>query len=116
LCELNFSKGIDEDKTNQRESKTHAVFFGEIKMNDQVKMHLEQISDDELKERVEKNYYAEENLDLVMEEVKKRGIKISSEGVHEVKTSFIKEHPIMSLVIAGLVSKVLIEIIKRLTH
>ncbi len=85
-------------------------------MNDQIKMHLEQISDDELKERVEKNYYAEENLDLVLAEVKKRGIKISSVGVKEVKKSFIKEHPIMSLVIAGLISKVLMEMIERITN
>jgi hypothetical protein len=89
---------------------------GEKMEKSDLEKHLEEISDEELTDKVRSNYYDARNLEAVTAEVKRRGLVMPDEGKSKKNESFIKRHPVWALVIAGFAAKIVIEMIKRAMH
>ena len=86
-----------------------------MQMSD-VQKNLDLLSDEELSERYGKGYYEGDVKALVLAEIKSRGLPLPSDATEERRKSFLKRHPLISLVMIGLVAKVVMEVVKKITQ
>lgn len=86
-----------------------------MQMSD-VQKNIKLLSDEELSKRYGKGYYEDDVKALALAEIKSRGLPLPSDAAEEKRKSFLKRHPLISLVMIGLAAKVVMEIVKKITQ
>jgi hypothetical protein len=82
----------------------------------EVQKNIKLMSDEELCERYGRDAFSDEAKVIALAEIKSRGLTEPSKVEEVKKDSFYKRHPLISLVIFGLIAKVVMEIVKRFTN
>lgn len=82
----------------------------------EVQRNIKLMSDEELCERYGQDAFSDEAKVIALAEIKSRGLNEPSKVEEIIKESFYKRHPLISLVIFGLIAKVVMEIVKKVTN